>query len=187
MEENQRLTPLLRLRKGASEQSLVELKARVKNLDLYRKRLGQLKAQRVGSFRQIDTYFEVPRGRLKLRRLDGDEKAQLIYYERDNVAEPKKSNIFIINIGNAEYFKTMQEKVLQVKVTVDKTREIYRYRGTQIHLDKVKGLGTFIEFEKKTPTDSNSFRKNRAILEELMKTLGIDPQSLESLSYSDLV
>jgi len=178
---------MLKLRRGAPEKSLVELKARVKNLNLFRKRLAELEAERFGCFRQTDTYFEVPKGRLKLRQTDGEKKAQLIYYEREDVAKPKKSKVVIIDIGDSESFKTMLEKVLEVKVTVDKTREIYRHKGTQIHLDNVKSLGTFIEFERKTPTDSASVGKNREVLERLMKTLGIDPKSLESLSYSELV
>jgi len=186
MEENQGLNPMLRLRRGVSEQSLVELKARVESLNSFRKRLAELKAKRVGSFRQTDTYFEVPKGRLKLRQTEGDEEAQLIYYERENVAKPKKSNIFIISVRDAESFNTTLKKVLQVKAIIDKAREIYRYRGTQTHLDSVEGLGAFIEFERKTPRDPDSIRKSREVLEELMKTLGIEPQSLESSSYSEL-
>jgi len=187
MEENQGLKPMLRVREGTSEESLVELKARVGSLDSFRERLAEMKAKRVGTFRQIDTYFEVPKGRLKLRQTDGYERAQLIYYEREDVAKPKKSKVFIIDLKNATSFKAVLEKALQVKVTVDKTREIYRYRGTQIHLDSVKGLGTFIEFERKTPEDSASIRKGREVLKGLMKTLGVEPQSLKSLSYSELV
>ena len=45
----------------------------------------------------------------------------------------------------------------------------------------------FVEFERKTLEDSHSVRKSRESLEDLMKTLGIQPQSLERLSYSELV
>ena len=38
-------------------------------------------AARHGTLLQRDTYFRVPRGRLKLRESDG-ETAELIYYER---------------------------------------------------------------------------------------------------------
>jgi len=187
MEENQGLNPVLRLRRGISEQSLVELKASVENLGSFRRRLAELKAKRVGSFRQTDTYFEVPKGRLKLRQTEGDEKAQLIYYEREDEAKPKKSSVCIISLRDAEHFKTMLERALRIKATVEKTREIYQYEGTQIHLDNVNGLGTFIEFERKTPKDPGAIRKSRVTLAELMKTLSIEPKSLESMSYSELV
>ena len=40
-----------------------------------------LGARDEGSLHQIDTYFNVSRGRLKLREINGDE-FQLIYYQR---------------------------------------------------------------------------------------------------------
>lgn len=187
MEENQRLNTVLRPQKGRSKQSLIELKARVENLNQFRNRLVELKARHIGSFRQTDTYFEVPIGRLKLRQTKGDEEAQLIYYERGDSPKPRRSSVFIINIKKVKSFKTMLRKLLKVRATVNKTREIYRYKGTQIHLDNVNGLGTFIEFERKTPNDSDSIRKNRMVLSELMKTIGIKAHNLESLSYGELV
>ena len=39
-------------------------------------------------------------------------------------------------------------QVFPVKAEVRKTREIYRFQGVQVHLDTVKGLGKFLEFEK---------------------------------------
>ncbi len=49
-----------------------------------------------------------------------------------------------------EIFKVFFEKVLEKKVVIDKEREIYQHNGTRIHLDKVKNLGTLVEFERKT-------------------------------------
>ena len=45
----------------------VEIKARCSDLDRVRDRLIALGARVVGTDHQIDTYFQVPRGRLKLR------------------------------------------------------------------------------------------------------------------------
>jgi predicted adenylyl cyclase CyaB len=61
------------------------------------------------------------------------------------------------------------------------------YRGTQIHLDTVKKLGKFIEFERRTADDSKRAEEDRQVLEQLMKTLEIDPNNLVTHSYSDLV
>jgi predicted adenylyl cyclase CyaB len=74
-------------------------------------------------------------------------------------------------------------KVLKKRVVVDKVREIYLYRGVQIHLDRVERLGTFIEFERKT----RDAEKDRDSLRELMGELALDLGSLVSLSYSDLL
>ncbi len=170
-----------------SEYKLVELKAMVENVDSARKQLDHLKACHIGTFRQIDTYFDVPKGRLKLREIEGSKEAELIYYEREDVTGPKGSDVFILRIRKPETFKVLLEKVLKKKVIVDKKREIYRYRGTQIHLDTVKDLGKFIEFERKTQGSVKDFHKDEQILEDLMKKLGVKEENLVKESYSDLL
>ena len=170
-----------------SEFKLLELKARVGDLTPFRERLTDLKAYPVGTFHQIDTYYEVPKGRLKLREVSGKEEAELIYYEREDVAEPKRSRVFILRLEKPEIFKRMFDRILEKKVTVEKTREVYRYQGTQIHLDAVKDLGYFIEFERETSMNPKSLERNRQVLKDLMEKLGVEESQLESLSYSDLL
>jgi predicted adenylyl cyclase CyaB len=162
---------------------LLELKARVKSLDPIRKRLLELKATYVGKFRQVDTYFNSPKGRLKIRQVDNQEKATLIYYRREDITGPKRSEIILINIQEPESFKALFENLLGKKVIVDKEREIYMLEGTQIHLDMVQNLGTYIEFERKI-TNTN---KDHRILGELMKRLRIEEKDLIQGSYSDLL
>jgi predicted adenylyl cyclase CyaB len=82
--------------------------------------------------------------------------------------------------------KKILKKILAPLVVVEKVREIYRYNGTQIHLDTVKNLGKFIEFERQTSDDPKVIKKDQLTLQKLMKKLKIDPNNLESLSYSDL-
>lgn len=177
-----------------AEQQLVELKAKVTNLDAVRKRLSSLDAQRIGNFRQIDTYFDVPEGRLKLREVESSNKAKLVYYERRNIAGPKRSDVFILEIQEPQVIKSLLQKILKTKVVVDKNREIFRCQGAtfgsrqcyvQIHLDDVKRLGTFIEFEMQSSEETE--HGDRQILKSLMNRLGIKVSQLERYSYSDLV
>ena len=178
------------------EQTLVEIKAKIDDINLIRKKLTGLNAEHVGTFRQIDTYFMVPKGRLKLRETDDKGKAELVYYEREDVAAPKRSDVFILRIQKPALFKKQLENVLQTKVVVDKTREIYQLyafegeksRRIQIHLDKVLGLGTFIEFEMEASgITEEALKEDRRMLELLMEKLGINRDSLQELSYSDLL
>ena len=162
---------------------LVEIKAKVEDLAQVRERLRELGARHLGTFRQIDTYFEVPEGRLKLRETSGERLAELVYYEREDVPGPKKSNVYLVRLEKPRAFKEVLCKVLRMKVVVKKIREVYIYRGTRIHLDMVEGLGAFIEFEKKTL----DVEGDREFLKELMSELALDPSSLISLSYSDLL
>jgi len=169
-----------------SEHILVELKAKVDTLEPIRSKLMALKAERIGTFRQTDIYFDVPRGRLKLRQINS-EKTQLIYYEREDISKPKRSEVFIIEIPESKAFTALLKKILEMKATVKKAREIFRHQRTQIHLDTVESLGCFVEFERKTPNTPKEIERNTQLLEKLMKTLEINPENLEKLSYSDLV
>jgi adenylate cyclase class 2 len=166
---------------------MVELKAIVDDLDFLRKLLSALGATHAGTFQQTDSYFKVPEGRLKLREVKDDSVAELIYYERENIGGPKSDDAFILRVQEPEELKKTLKKILAPLIAVEKVREIYRYKGTQIHLDTVKKLGKFIEFERQTSDDSKSIEKDRLILENLMKELRIAPSNLESLSYSDLL
>jgi len=166
---------------------MVELKARVNVLDSVRRKIIDLRAHHIGTFKQIDVYFEVPEGRLKLREVEGKNTVELVYYKRENVSGPKRSDVFILEVQDPAVFKSLLEKVLKTGVTVEKLREVYRYQGTQIHLDTVKKLGVFVEFERETTADLQAIRKNQQTLEGLMKKLGIKTENLEKLSYSDLI
>lgn len=163
---------------------LLELKARVTSLDGMRKSVSALRAVYIGTYRQTDTYFNSPKGRLKLREENNSEgKAKLIYYMREDLAGPKKDEVILIDVQEPESFKTLLEQLLGQSVIVDKEREIYNYQGTQIHLDTVKKLGTFIEFERLI-TD---YEKDHTALEELMARLNIKEKDLIQASYSDLL
>lgn len=163
---------------------MVELKARVDEHNFFRKKLIALGAKYTGTFQQSDHYFIVPEGRLKLRAVEGNNKAELIYYERENIAGPKNDDAFILRVHKLDDLKNALQKILAPLIVIEKSREIYLYNEVQIHLDTVKKLGKFIEFEKQT-SDEN-IRKDRRILEGLMEKLKISPENLETLSYSDL-
>jgi len=165
---------------------MVELKARVDDHDFLRKKLSALGAEYTGTFQQSDLYFRVPEGRLKLRTVKDNNKAELIYYERESIAGPKSDDAFILRVQEPEDLKKVLKKILAPLIVIEKVREIYQYQGTQIHLDTVKQLGKFIEFERQTSDDLKSIEKDRRILERLMEKLEIDPGNLETLSYSDL-
>ncbi|RLE66239.1 MAG: adenylate cyclase [Thermoprotei archaeon] len=167
------------------EKRLVEIKAKCRDLNAVREKLVSNGAVYVGVFHQIDTYFLIGEMRLKLREIEGDREAKLVYYIRENIPGPKVSNIIIVNIAEGDKLKKILSDVLGVKVIVDKKREIYRYQGVKIHLDEVKDLGTFIEFEMEV---SKGFEdEGRKHLEKLMEELEIDKSDLISGSYSDLL
>jgi predicted adenylyl cyclase CyaB len=169
-----------------AQRFMVELKARVDDLAEIRRKLTQCGASEADVFRQVDTYFKVPRGLLKLREVD-ESRAELIYYERENATRPRKSLAFILPIFRPLALRELLEKTLTKRTTVKKVREMYMHKGTQIHLDIVEGLGSFVEFERATTRDLNQQREDLSQLQKLMGKLGIPHDSLERSSYSDLV
>ena len=69
----------------------IELKARCEDLGRFRERLMSLGAESQDPERQIDTYFRVAHGRLKLRE-SLQSGPELIYYIRGDVAGARESH-----------------------------------------------------------------------------------------------
>jgi predicted adenylyl cyclase CyaB len=172
---------------GELNQKMVELKARVNDHDIIRNKLSKIRAEYIGTFHQIDQYFQVPEGRLKLREIKENNTAELIYYVREDILEPKLDEAFILEIQDYQDLKNILARILNLSNVIEKVREIYNFQGTQIHLDTVKNLGKFIEFERKSENNSRIIEKNRKILERLMEKFQIPSENLESHSYNDLV
>ena len=122
-----------------------EFKARTDHLDELEAKLKTLNPHYVGEDHQIDTYFNVTEGRLKLRQ--GNIENSLIRYHRENAADSKLSQVLLYKHQPAPELKTILESSLGVDVVVDKLRKIYFIDHVKFHFDRVQGLGTFIEVE----------------------------------------
>lgn len=94
---------------------------------------------------QIDTYFHVPSGRLKLR--ETSDGAELIYYRRPNKATARRSEYLKLEVDQPKMVKSFFAGHLGIKQIVKKRRRVYLYRKARIHLDEVVGLGSFFEIE----------------------------------------
>ena len=103
-----------RIRFKVEPLQLVELKAKVEDLEIIRAKINRLEVQFVGMFHQKDVYYEVPEGRLKLREVEGNNVAELIYYEREDVAGPKRSVVTILKIPKHGDFRTILERLLTI-------------------------------------------------------------------------
>ncbi|MEM1042510.1 MAG: class IV adenylate cyclase [Bacteroidota bacterium] len=163
----------------------IEFKARCDALERARAVLRDLGA--VGrTDRQIDTYFRVPHGRLKLR--EGTVEHNLIHYHRPDHTGPKRSEVTLYPTGpDASSLKAALTAALGVLVVVDKTREIYFAGNVKIHLDRVKRLGTFVEVEAIADTDHATEAVLRAQCERFLDAFGVEEADLVAGSYSDLL
>ncbi len=163
----------------------VEIKAKSTNHDFVRQYLEDHKAEFKGVDHQIDTYFKAPVGRLKLR--EGSIENNLIYYQRTDQAGPKQSHIDYCEVLPNSELKTVLTSALGVLVVVDKQREIYFIDNVKFHIDKVVGLGEFVEVEAIDYSDTIGLDKLREQCNYYMNELGIQSSDLLTNSYSDML
>ena len=162
----------------------LEFKANCDSLDVLRQHLANLQAEHRHTMTQVDTYFNVPEGRLKLRETNTHE-ATLIYYVRSDLAESRYSNYQICDIPEPTVFKQIATMALGVKAVVEKRRELWMFGDTRIHLDEVRDLGQFVELE--TVIRNQTADEAQAEHQLVKDALGIKEEDLVSASYSDLV
>jgi predicted adenylyl cyclase CyaB len=163
----------------------VEIKAKCSYPERIREILKSKNADFKGTDYQIDTYFKVNIGRLKLR--EGNIENYLIYYEREDVKGPKKSKVILYKITPDPALKEILSKVLGVLVVVDKKREIYFIDNVKFHIDTVKNLGDFVEIEAIDAGGNIGEKKLREQCKFYRDLFGIQQDELISVSYSDLL
>ena len=163
----------------------IELKARVADLKAARQTAEQIATKRLGVQQQVDTYFHCPHGRLKLRQIDG-LSAQLVWYARPSEQGPKASDYQLVPVSNPETLKAALGAALGVRGVVRKRREVFLWENVRIHLDEVKGLGSFLELEAVLGPQVDD-AAGRAQLEQLVGTFAIDAADLLPGSYGDMI
>ena len=163
----------------------IEIKARCANPQAIRDILRSQGADFRGTDRQTDTYFNVSRGRLKLR--EGNIENALVYYEREDQQGPKQSQVTLYPTTPRSVLKEILTTSLGILVVVKKQREIYFIDNVKFHLDTVDGLGTFAEIEA---IDKEGTIGKAQLLAQCHTFLGmfkISPSDLIAVSYSDLL
>lgn len=165
----------------------IELKVRVNDRAAMARLIRKLGAKKKGVLRQTDTYFDAPNGRLKLREEQSRDDADLIFYSRPDKKASRLSEYDILNIAGADVkrMKRFLGKSLSVRVIVKKERALFIHRHTRIHLDRVSGLGEYLELETvvtKQPL-AEAKKEHAAVIE----ALGLDSCEKIPASYSDLL
>ncbi len=122
-----------------------ELKACTDRLAVLEERLLTLNPRFAGEDNQLDTYFNVDKGRLKLR--EGNIENALIWYQRPDTAAAKLSEVLLYKFKPAPELKQILTMVHGIKTIVGKRRKIYFIDNVKFHFDTLEGLGTFVEVE----------------------------------------
>ncbi len=163
----------------------VEIKARVPDLGAIRSRAISLATARPRIIEQTDVFFVVPSGRLKVRAFR-DGTGELIAYDRADQPGPKQSSFTRVVCPDARALVDALGRVLPVRGTVAKHRELFMVGRTRIHLDAVERLGTFVELEV-VLAEGESVEAGIREAHELLGALGIPAAALIAGAYIDLL
>jgi len=165
--------------------SNIEIKAAVHEFAAFQSRAEALSDTPVEVIPQVDTFFKVQRGRLKLRMLAPD-RGQLIFYERPDQGGPKRSDYHMAETSEPEALRRVLSLAYGIRGTVRKTRYLYTAGQTRIHLDDVQGLGQFMELEV-VLRDGQSDADGQRIAADLMQRLAVRASDLLDRAYIDLL
>jgi len=163
----------------------VEIKAKIGDFSRLKQLVEKLSDTPCEVLVQEDTFFNISRGRLKLRVLAAD-RGQLIFYEREDSPAPKQSDYVISTTSEPSSLKAVLTTALGIRGIVRKRRLVYEIGETRIHLDEVEGLGTFVELEVVLGTDE-SVEGGETKAVKLMAKLGIEQGDLVEGAYIDLL
>lgn len=163
----------------------IEIKARVASLADLEPRVAAIATEGPTPIAQDDTFFNCPNGRLKLREFSA-ESGELIFYQRADDGGPKTS--FYVRTPTRDPAGLREALTLAWGASgrVVKARTLYLVGRTRVHLDRVQGLGEFMELEVVLADDE---AESAGALEaaNLMQTLGIAREDCLSGAYLDLL
>ena len=163
----------------------IEIKARVHDIARAHRLASALSDRPVESLSQRDIFFRTEGGRLKLR-WQGDGRAYLVYYERADDAGPRSSVYHVAESQDPASLEEVLSAALGVRGEVRKHRTIYMVGTTRIHLDRVHGLGHFLELEA-VLGPQQTLAQAYAMVASLMDQLAISDSDLIDVAYIDLL
>lgn len=173
----------------------VEVKAHAPNLNEIEEKIVEIGASREGEEYQEDLYFNAPHRdfaqtdeALRIRKIkkENSEETYITYKgaKMDNVSKTRKE--IEVEVENpSKVADILQSLSFRPVATVRKNRIIYTLGELIITLDKVHGVGDFVEIEKETAEGEDT----KEALNEIFATyskIGIE-NGFERSSYLELM
>ena len=163
----------------------IEIKLRIDSVESLLPRARACADGAPESIAQDDTFFECRHGRLKLREF-ADGRGELIAYERPDTAAAKTSDYAITPVADPAALRATLARALGVRGRVVKQRTLLHVGRTRVHLDRVAGLGDFLELEV-VLRDGEPADAGVAEAHALLERLALDPARLVAGAYLDLL
>jgi len=162
----------------------VEIKARVTDWDALVERVAAIGGDGPTLIQQDDTFFNCSAGRLKLRTF-ADGRGELIFYRRANAPGPKESQYVRSPTDSPHTLREALTQAYGVAGRVRKQRTLFMIGRTRVHLDRVEGLGDFVELEV-VLADGELAEAGIDEAHDLMHKLRIEPAQLIDTAYVTL-
>lgn len=134
---------------------------------------------------QDDTFFHCDNGRLKLRTFEGGG-GELIFYRRADAAGPKESFYVLAPVAAPDPLRRALTLAYGTVGRVRKRRTVYLVGRTRVHLDRVEGLGAYLELEV-VLRENEAAEDGEQEARSLMEKLGVAPAQLVEGAYVDLL
>ena len=163
----------------------VEIKARCTDHETLRRKLKEWGAEFLRRDTQVDIFYNVPRGRLKLRHSEFENL--LIGYQRPDISGPKHCRLNLYSCSDTEALDRVLTDCLGRKLIIKKEREHYILGNVKFHLDCVERLGTFMEIEVLGKRGVDKVEDLRAVCEDFMNRCGVKTEDLVEQAYADLL
>jgi len=163
----------------------IEIKAHIEDFDELSSKAASLADEGPTLILQDDRYFRYASGRLKLRIFSPTE-GELIFYRRADQNSPKESFYVRTPTSSPDGLREVLTLAYGQAGRVIKERTLYLVGRTRVHIDKVAGLGTFMELEVVLRDDEPA---DAGVQEArfLMEQLGVEQSQLIESSYIDLI
>ena len=168
------------------ERENIELKAADADPVATQRACRELGAVDGGLLVQRDTYFAVPRGRLKLREDLEQGTGELIFYLRAHESGLRSSSYWRAPAGDPGALGSLLAAEHGVAGIVTKRRRLYLHRNVRIHLDDVAGLGAFIELESVLAAPGEESPAEAEALAEVVAALGLAARETIAGGYLEL-
>ena len=163
----------------------IEIKARVADMAALEARAAAIADGGPVQIPQDDTFFGCANGRLKLR-VHADGRGELIAYLRPDDGGPKVSQYLVSPTSSPDTLRAALTQSNGQEGRVIKHRTLYMVGRTRVHLDRVQGLGDYMELEV-VLADGESPDDGVHEAHALMARLGIAQDSLVTGAYHDLL
>ncbi|WP_368161719.1 class IV adenylate cyclase [Aeromonas sp. R5-3] len=163
----------------------IEIKAKIESIELLLTKALAIADQGPVEIEQDDTFFRCDAGRLKLRTLS-PSAGELIFYRRADQQGPKESFYQLTPTHEPDRLRETLSLAWGQIGRVQKKRTLLLVGRTRIHLDRVQGLGHFLELEVVLEEDE-PLEVGMQEANDIMALLGVEPSRLIEGAYLDLL